>query len=244
MASSRSRRLLTITAAVVAYASAGCTQAPDQLPPDLNPGQPGPPGFVQPDPNAAPLKNYPDTPTGFEEGSIMPDLAFIGYANFTDKSLEGLQEVRLSHFYNPTGDGVFPEGSPYGAGTPKPKALNMLISSVWCPPCNQEAKDTLPGEYIKYKPLGGHFLAILIDGIKQGVPATLNELAAWSDKYQPSYSMVLDPASKSTKWYPPYFPGNIIIRTRDMKIIRVEPGVPAADFWVTFDQVLDGSYPE
>ena len=234
MADTTFRGLLTITAAAVAFASVGCTtQAPDDEAPD----------FVEGSGQAAPIQDaYPQTPTGYEEGSILPNMEFIGYVDYTDPNLPGLQALKLSQFYNPTGDGVFPEGSPYGAGTPKPKAINMLISSVWCGPCNYEAESVLPAEYAKYKPQGGHFLAILIDGSTPGTAATLGDLYNWSNKYQTNYSIVVDPENKVMQWYPAAFPGNLILRTSDMKIIRVEAGVPDASFWYTFEQVLDGSY--
>ena len=116
--------LITVAATAMAFATVGCTtQGEDTV------ADPFPEGTGQ----AAPAPEaYPDTPTGFGEGAIIPNLEFIGYANFMNPANEGVQIVKLSDFYNPTGNEVFPEGSPYGAGTPKPKALNMLISSVWC----------------------------------------------------------------------------------------------------------------
>ncbi len=83
---------------------------------------------------------------------------------------------------------------------------------------------------------------MLIDGPSVGTAATAVDLTNWSSQYQTNYSMVMDPESKSMQWYEPAFPGNLIIRTSDMKIIEVVAGVPDDSFWVTFDQVLNGTY--
>jgi hypothetical protein len=187
---------------------------------------------------------YPDSPTGFEIGDTIADFQFVGYANFTDPTNNGdLQSVRLAEFYNPTGTEVFGEGSPYGpAGSPKPKAINLLISSVWCGPCSYEAQYVLPGEYATWKPKGGHFIAILIDGIDVGTPATLLDLANWATRFNTSYTVVTDPASKVIPLYEAAFPGNLIVRTSDMKIVHRVAGVPRANFWIVFEQTIAGTY--
>lgn len=185
---------------------------------------------------------YPAGPYGFNEGSIIPNMEFLGYPDFVADPAS-LRITQLSDFYNPTSAEVYPEALQwYGWGQPKPKAVVMLISSVWCGPCRQEAQNVLPNEYAHFKPMGGQFLAVLIDGQDPGTPATVDELTAWATAYQPSYAMTMDPSNEVMAFYEPAFPGNLIIRTSDMKIIRRVAGVPNALFWNTFTQVLNGTY--
>src|SRR5688572_28859849 len=77
---------------------------------------------------------YPAGPFGISKGSIVANYQFVGFVDSTvDTSVTQL--IQLADFYNPTGSDVYPEGSLYGAGTPKPKALLIDVSSSWCPPC-------------------------------------------------------------------------------------------------------------
>ncbi|MCA9621234.1 MAG: hypothetical protein KC731_19565, partial [Myxococcales bacterium] len=139
----------------------------------------------------------------------------------------------------------------YGAGLAKPKALVVLISSVWCGPCNQEAAQVLPVEYPTYKPMGGHFISVMIDGPTPGDPAKIQHITNWANSYLSSwaandgtvYSLVMDPAEKVMPMYEPAFPSNLIVRTSDMRIMYRHTGVaqPGGVFWQTFEGVLDGS---
>jgi hypothetical protein len=187
---------------------------------------------------------YPAAPTGFAIGDTIANFKFVGYANFTDPANNGeLQIVQMSDFYNPTGTEVFAEDSAYGpAGTPKPKALNLLISSVWCGPCSYEAQYVLPEQYANYKPQGGHFVAIMIDGIDPGTPATLADLSNWATRFNTNYTLVVDPASRVIPLYEAVFPGNLIVRTSDMKIVHRVAGVPRPHFWTVFDETIAGTY--
>ncbi len=231
----RTKLLGLAASAAVCWTTAGCIAA-DEEAPEFEKGQ----GEALPAANAA----YPEGPYGFEVGSILPDMQFLGYPDFVNRGAE-MRIVKLSDFYNPTSAETFGDDLAYfGLGQAKPRALVMLISSVWCGPCRQEAANVLPGEFAHWKPLGGHFLAILIDGADPGTPATVDELFGWSSTFQPQYTMTMDPSNHVMAFYEPAFPGNIIVRTSDMKIIRRVAGIPQADFWNTFSQVLDGTYQE
>lgn len=178
---------------------------------------------------------------GFAIGEVIPNMKFLGHASFVDESLVGFQVLHLSDFYNPTDNELYPEGSPW-QGQPKPKALNVIISSLWCSACRKEAKEVLPGKYEELAPLGGQFMTVLIDGGKPGVVANLKDLDSWANQYQCEYSVVIDPAEKVMPFFEPAFPGNLLIRTKDMRIIDRATGVPPASFWTTFKAVLDGTY--
>ena len=185
-----------------------------------------------------PELEYPAGPYGVSVGSVMLPHTFIGFANALENP-GGYQAITLAEFYNPTGDGVYAEGSIFPVGSPKPKALLLTVSAVWCGPCNYEADAILPGEYEHYKPLGGEFFVMLSDGPNPGDPATGKHLSNWTNKYDVNYPMGLDPSNKlSTIFEQDAFPMNAIIDTRTMRIVEVIAGAPDASFWSDFDDVL------
>jgi hypothetical protein len=207
---------------------------------DGNVDQPAPeypPNQGQPASNAP---AYPAAPYGINVGSIIRNYQFVGYANGENKA-SGMQIVQLADFYNPTGDGVFDEGSVYGAGKAKPKALVIDVASVWCGPCNAEAADVLPGKHAEYRPLGGEFLLQLADGPTPGTPATAKNLDSWTNKYEVDFPAAIDPSSKlSALFEADAFPANFIIDTRTMRIVKAVNGVPDSSFWKTFANVVNG----
>jgi hypothetical protein len=180
------------------------------------------------DPGAADAA-YPDGPYGFSPGSRLPNLQFLSYPDSVGRPGE-LRIVKLSDFYNPTGTEVFPPELGYhGEGLPKPRAMVLLISAVWCGPCRNEAANILPGEYDHWKPLGGHFMAVLTDGTQPGTPVTIPELQQWTIDFNPRYTMGMDPSEYLMSWFEPAYPGNMIVRTADMQIMKRVTGVPPSD---------------
>jgi hypothetical protein len=231
----------------VAVTLAGCNQDPAA---DNGKGidEPAPcPACV----SAAP---YPTSSGLVVEGSIIPNFTFEG---FIDPQVEDstLETIHLSDFYNPhadstsyepqdsaTDDRLFPPGSPYGAGTKKPRALLIDIASVWCGPCNQEAKSVLNGLYAKYKPCGGEFLFQLAEGTAPGTPVTTQLLQAWVTQYHVAYPAISDPGKQLLPLYgADSFPDSAIVDTRTMEIIDVVSGLADATFWTTFEGLLDAS---
>jgi hypothetical protein len=181
---------------------------------------------------------YPG-PYGINKGSVVPNYQFYGYPRASlDKTV--LQRIELAHFYNPTGTEVYPDGSPYGAGTPKPLALVLDRSAIWCGPCNTEAKVDIPANRLKYAPKA-EFFVVLDDGPVPGNAAKESELNAWATKYKLDYPSAIDPnQTLSSIVGVDAYPGNVIVRTRDMKIIDWVPGVPPSSFWDTLEKVIDG----
>lgn len=215
----------------------GCSKSADEGEDTQAP--PFPEGTGQPSSNA---DAYPAGPFGISKGSVIANFQFIGFANAAQVN-DAMQEIHLSHFYNPTGTDVFPEGSPYGAGTPKPKALLIDVASVWCGPCNYEADAILPGLYAQYKPLGGEFLLQLADGPTPGTPAEPKHLFNWTSKYDVNYPAAIDPSYKlGALFEADAFPANMIIKTQDMTIVEVISGAPeeGGTFWKTYEKVLNG----
>jgi hypothetical protein len=183
---------------------------------------------------------YAPGPYGISKGSTVENFEFVGFANAMEY-MNTMQVIQLADFYNPTGTDVYPPGSQYGEGKPKPKALLIDVASVWCGPCNIEAGTVLPDLYAQYHPQGGEFLLALADGPDQGVPATPDNLTNWTKKYHVNYPASIDPASKlGALFESDSFPTNILVRTRDMSIVQVIAGAPepGSSFWKTFEKVL------
>jgi hypothetical protein len=196
---------------------------------------------------------YPDGPYGTDAGSVIPNYKLTGFPNPQVDSANA-QTIRLSDFYNPHADDpsyepespaqddrLYPPGSPYGGGTPKPKALAIDIASVWCGPCNNEAKSILPGKRAHYRPMGGEILIQLDDGPHHGTSATVQDLRAWTQKYAVDFPATIDPDRQLDDLFvAPAYPTNAIIDTRTMTIVHVIAGTPGSDYWQTFESVISG----
>lgn len=238
-------RIMSLGLAASALALAGCSDGGDGVgigggtTPDPVVTPPPAEDFMPAGQVANPEVVYAPAPYGISKGSVIANFQFIGYVNSQVES-GGFQLVQLADFYNPTGTDVYPEGSLYGAGQAKPKALLIDISSVWCGPCNFEADEVLPVEYLKYKPLGGQFLLTLADGPTVGKPATGKHLFNWTQKYDVDYPATYDPSYKLGNLFESdAFPQNMIVDTRTMQIVEVIAGSPDAAFWTKFEAVLN-----
>ena len=219
---------------VAALGLVGCAGEEDPIP-----APPFPEGTGQPAANAA---RYPAGPYGISLHRVIANYQFVGYANAAENKAT-MQPIQLADFYNPTGTEVFPEGSPYGAGEPKPRALLIDVSSVWCGPCKIEAETVLPRLYEEYQPKGGEFLVQLADGRTPGEAAVARDLYRWTTQYDVQYPSAIDPSYKlGALFQADAFPANMIVRTQDMKIMEIVAGVPEEDssFWRTFEKIMSG----
>jgi hypothetical protein len=237
-----------LESAIVAVTVASCMGC------NQDPGADNGKGWDEPAPcpACAPPGAYPSPPWAVTQGAILPNDSFSG---FIDPQVESTtpQTINLSDFYNPHAgdasyqpedaaldDRLFPLGSPYGAGTKKPTALLIDIASVWCGPCNQEAKSVLNGLYARYKPCGGEFLFQLAEGAAPGAPVTTSLLQTWVSTYHVTYPSMWDPAKQLFPLYnADSFPDSAIVDTRTMKIVDVISGIADATFWTTFEGLLD-----
>jgi hypothetical protein len=236
------RSLLAIPCALGVLA--GCNDPANDLDTD---------GKYRPAPLTAPTgtSTYPDGPYDVAKGAIIPNYKFPGFANAQLDSSK-LQTISLGDFYNPHAgddsyqpasadedDRLFPPDSIYGAGNPKPTALLIDIGSVWCGPCNAEAKNLFPTLYAKYKPCGGEFLYQLVDGAV-GIAATEQNLKTWTKVYKVDYPATIDPGRQLSKLYATgSFPDGAVIDTRTMRVVEVIQGLPTDAFWASYEGLLD-----
>lgn len=190
---------------------------------------------------AVPEVIYPEGPYGINRKSVVRNYEFLGFSN---PSAEGgrdeFQSIQLADFYNPTGKDVYPEGSPFGAGNPKPKALSIVVAARWCGPCQIEAKNVLPGKYLALKPKGGEFLLNLAQDLDYE-PAKMSDLRAWTKTYKVNYPSIVDPSQKLSSLFDANaFPANLLINTIDMTVVDVSSGAPPSSYWKKFEELLDG----
>jgi hypothetical protein len=223
-------RLFHSCVALCLLGAAGC--APQTTTDD---GFEPPPEQPRPyDPSAE--AEYPPGPYGIEKGSVIQNYGFPGFANPVRLPKE-LVTIRLSDFYNPTGDGLYPAGGPFPEGQPKPRALLIVMSAVWCQPCQFEAAKTLPSMHEQFTP-GGEFLLLLAENEERFV-AEESDLAGWTTKFDTDFPAVLDPEGALAKQFQSAFPANIILETTGMTIVAKITGTAAEDgsFWSTFASV-------
>ena len=170
--------------------------------------------------------SYPAGPYGVTKGAIIADFVFTGFPAPRETSDPAQAvEIHLSDFYNPSGDDVYPEGSRYGAGEPKPKALLLDTSARWCSPCQEEAAHTLPDLYAQYHPLGVEFFLYLAESNEPSVPAKVSELKLWVNTYHQDFPGGIDPARNlASQFGSSAFPVNILIDTKTMSIVTVLNG--------------------
>jgi hypothetical protein len=173
---------------------------------------------------------YPAGPYAASQGSIINDFAFQGFIDASKQSAT-LDTIKLQDFYNPHADDatyqpldaahddrLFPPGSPYGAGTKKPTALLIDIASVWCGPCNEEAKSLLNGLYAKYKPCGGEFLFQLAEGSAPGTSVDQPMLKSWVSAYHVTYPATFDPGKQLFSLFSAgFFPDGAVVEPTSLR---------------------------
>jgi len=198
-------------------------------------------------PPSTTTETYPPGPYDVMPGATIQDYQFSGFPD-AQVSRAALVKIRLSDFYNPHGsdasyhpadaandDRLYPPGSPYGAGKTKPLGLFIDVATVWCAPCNLEAKTELPAKHAKYRHCGGEFLFQLAEGAAPGTPPTPKNLTDWTTFYKVDYPATIDPVRQLAALYSGgMFPDGVIIDTRTMKIVEVVSGLPDESVWQTF----------
>jgi hypothetical protein len=177
------------------------------------------------DPNASSVV-YPPGPYGVQKGATIDNFKLSG---FVDPAVDRVTvvDIQLADFYNPSGQDLYPATSPYGE-RPKPLALWINVSGVWCGPCQFESEEILPVEVPKYKAIGAEMLLVLADGPTVGEPATISNLSTWTQKFGTTWPSTIDAAYRlPTLLQTQVYPVNIVIDTATMRIVEVVNGVPA-----------------
>jgi hypothetical protein len=216
-----------LAAALQGVVAAGCAETGEDdglMPP--------PEGNVTYQPETAP---YPAGPYGLGNGQVIESVVFeTALVNaFADPNAR-TTEIKLSDFYNPTGDGVFTEGSPFPVGEAKPRALLLAMAARWCDPCRTEARDILPEKYAQLGPKGAEFLLVLGEGAEQGITATETDLRVWTSRFETAYPAAIDEDSDLAQHFSKeQYPGNMIIDTTTMEIVAKVNGVVEKNsaFW-------------
>jgi len=185
---------------------------------------------------------YPDGPYGVGVGSVVRNYAFEGYVDPSQGTGAAYHvPISLGDFYNPTRQGTYPEGSPFGAGKPRPKGLVINVSALWCVACKLEAQNDLPEEYAEFAPHGGQLLLDLAESNAMGQVASFQELDGWVSTFDVRYPSVVDPSYQLGALFDSaQFPANIMIDTADMTVVQSVAGRPGESFWLTFDDLLNG----
>ena len=185
-----------------------------------------------------------DCPVGagtVTEGRVLFNYEFEGYVDPASRGVgEDLREtLSICDFYNPTGDGVFNDDSPF-AGQAKPKALMVNVSAVWCQPCKLEASEILPEEYELYNPRGLEILMVLADAQSQGVAAGFEDLELWVNAFTVHYIGSVDEGRDFTNQFNSgQFPSNVLVDARTLEVVRNIPGLPGDDFFTQVEQLLE-----
>jgi hypothetical protein len=189
--------------------------------------------------------SYPGPPFGLAVGAVIPDFVLTGFPRPMSLGHTALQQIQLSDFYNPGGHDVFPAGSPYGAGIPKPRALILTSAAAWCAPANFEAQSELPSRRASCAP-NCEILLVLEEGVVHGPPATESDLVSWVTRYNIDYPSSLDPngaVNFADVVGLSAYPSSVLVRTRDMKIIGGTTNARDNSFWSLTNVVIDGGSP-
>jgi hypothetical protein len=199
----------------------------------------GPP--VGPRPGSGNVKetdaDYPSDNVGTAVGNVIPNYCFPGFVDPVASTEQ--DEICLSNFYNPTGDGTYGSDDPFPDGAPLPKLVVIDVSGKWCSPCKYEAQHVLPGVWSNLGPKGLLLMTVLADGNKPTVPATLTDLAQWSAAFQPRYPNVIDPKYQMGALFDSsQFPAFFIIDARTMEIVQFVGGKPPETFWEKVEELL------
>ena len=186
-------------------------------------------------------QEYPVEDIGSAVGMVIKNYQFESYVNPAIETGEDAQTLlSMGDFFNPTGDGVYGEDTPFEAGTKKPRALVINAGAVWCGPCKEEAANELPKHFDELAPKGMQLLFILFDSKKPGEAATFADLDNWTGAFDVRYPAGIDPKRHMADiGDPSQFPFNVIIDTRTMRIVEFVTGIPPASFWGQVEDVVE-----
>lgn len=210
------RSALAWSLLVVASTGVGCTSGSGDPVPPL----PGSGNFDE---------SCPEGDTGVAPGNILKGYLFEGYVDPSQGIGESRRkEINMCSFYDPTGDGEWGPGSPFEEGSPKPKAIMLNLSAVWCQPCREEASNVLPKEYALYGPEGLEIVMVLADTTTPGESAGWKELETWVSAYDVQYVGTIDTDRELANEFTGIgsYPVNMLVDPRTLQVVEAIQGVP------------------
>jgi AhpC/TSA family len=164
-------------------------------------------GLAYPVDNVGPLPRR-----GKTRGNRIANLHFWGYANGdTSAPLTGLS---LSRYYNPEAK--------------RSRLLHVFVAAAWCPICRSEAT-SLSKAYGRLNADGVVVLSILVNGARQNIGPSLNELSAWGSAHpmRPAADFALDQRGQSFGDFAINgVPWNALVDVRTMEIVAIAEGAP------------------
>ncbi len=181
---------------------------------------------------------YPAGPAHFTEGAVIPSYGFTGVAapGTGDRTL---RTIALADFYNPTGQALFPPGSPWGEGKPKPRALLVDFATGWSEVSLDDVQTSLPAAAARSTRGGGMILLVMLEGARRGQAADVPNLFEWLDRHRITYAAAVDTSLGFARLVTPV-PCKAIIDPRTMTIVAIDDRStpPGAPFWQIFADVL------
>lgn len=177
--------------------------------------------------------------SGQVSGSRLSNFAFTGYTGSDTNVLSpgATKTVRLADYYDPQQKGV-----PGVIGGVPIKIIHIVVSAVWCNPCNQET-DFISGanwtganaggtSWAKeLAPLGIVFFQALDDGAVVGTGATMTDLNNWITHHQNDFTTTLDPGNQNLGVFfdAAAIPFNMTVDARSMEILEGGVGFDTAE---------------
>jgi thiol-disulfide isomerase/thioredoxin len=193
-------------------------------PPDAAPVAPD----AAPVPDAAPEPAaYPSGPYGTRVGSVIENLAWMGYRDGDgngDPFDEDAREVTLEEFFSGR----------------DPDAKIILINSAagWCGPCQEEAP-ILRGLHNEYDGRGVRILSAIFE-TTSGSPAGVSYARTWGTTFNLPFAMVADPSDLLGPYYVENaVPMNMFVDAETMEIVEVYHGFDSQYTRSIFDAYVD-----
>jgi hypothetical protein len=165
-------------------------------------------------------------------GSRIANFAFTGYAAADSSSVLATTATKTVHL----GDYFDPQQK-LGAGGTGIKIIQLVVSAVWCGPCNEETDFVSGANYTGANTAGASwakelesqgvvFVQALDDGAVVGVGATLTDLNGWINHHQNDFTTMLDPGNQNLGVFfdAAAIPFNATIDARSMEILEAGVG--------------------
>jgi len=166
-------------------------------------------------------------------GSVIPNQTYQGWrdpkaANYDPAAFES---ISFGDYYDPAGANH--------------EILLINTSAIWCSACKIEhggsgQSPSLNAHYAELSPKGLVILSLLFeDG--QNNPAEANDLVNWTQTFETTFPMALDPEYQMKAFQPnkALAPFNMIVDARTMTIIATYVGDQAAEIWPLIEQELE-----